>query len=176
MEEKKSTFWKSTVYWGGILGIVLIIYSLLLYFLDLSLETWVSWISYLIYIGGILYASISYRNTEMGGVITYGQALGFGTVVAVIASIISSVYSYIFMEFIDPGMVEKMLQMAEEKLIESGMPEDQIDMVIEMQRKFMKPWLMSLIAIPASSFFGFIFALITSIFVQKKAAEIPFEN
>jgi prepilin signal peptidase PulO-like enzyme (type II secretory pathway) len=176
MEENKSSFMKSSLYWGVILGVVLIIYSLLLYFVDLSYEKWVSWISYVIFIGGIIISTISYRNNELGGTITYGQALGFGTMVILFAAVISAIYSFIFMQFIDPGSIDKILQMAEEQMIERGIPEDQIEMGLEMQRKFMKPWLISLISVPGSVLFGFIFTLITSIFIQKKKAEIPFEN
>jgi len=176
MEEKKPNFLKSSLYWGVILGVVLIIYSLLLYFVDLSLEKWVQWVSYAIMIGGIVLATINYRNTELGGAITYGQALGFGTMLILVASILYAIYNFVFMQFIDPGFSEKMLQMAEEQLVDRGMSTEQIDMAIEMQRKIMKPWLISLISIPGNVFFGFLFSLVTSIFVKKKAAEITFES
>jgi hypothetical protein len=176
MEEKKPKFLKSSLYWGVILGVVLIIYSLLLYFVDLSLEKWVQWVSYIIMIGGIVLATINYRNTELGGAISYGQALGFSTMVILFASLLSAIYTFVFMQFIDPGFVEKILQMTEQQLIDKGMSTEQIDMTVEMQRKFMKPWLISLISIPGTVFFGFLFSLITSIFLKKKAAEITFEN
>jgi hypothetical protein len=177
MEEKKPSFLKSSIYWGVILGIVLIIYSLLLYFVDLSLEKWVSWVSYLIFLGGIILATVNYRNTELGGSITYGQALGFGTMVVLWASILSAIYTFVFMQFIDPGFAEKILQMTEKQLTEKGgMTDEQIEMTLDFQRKFMKPWLIAIVSVPSSVFFGFILSLFTSIFIKKKPAEIPFES
>lgn len=176
MEEQKPSLMKSALTWGIILGIALIIYSMLMWFLDLSLEKWVSWVSYVIMIGGVILATISYRDNSLNGTMTYGQALGFGVLMLLFASIISAIYSYIFLSFIDPGFIDKILQMTEEQLIEKGMSDDQIDMAIEMQRKFMKPIIMALMSIPSYTFMGLIISLITSIFLKKKAAEISFDE
>lgn len=176
MEEQKPSLWKNALNWGVILGIALIIYSLLMWFLDLSLEKWVSWISYLIMIGGIILGTKSYRDNNLNGAITYGQALGFGVLMLLFASFVSAIYSYIFFAFIDPEFVNKMLQMVEEQLLERGMPDEQIEMAIEMQRKFMKPVIMALMTIPTYTFVGLIISLITSIFLKKQPAEISFEE
>jgi len=176
MEEKKSSLWKIALNWGVIMGIVLIIYNLIMYFLDLSLEQWVGWVSYIFMIGVIVLATINYRDKELGGVITYGQALGFGVMVVLFASVIQAIYTYLFMTFIDPEFVNKILAMTEEKMIEQGIPEDQIEMGLAMQKKFMSPIIMSLITIPASVFFGLIFSLITSAFLKKNKPEIQFNE
>lgn len=176
MEEQKPSLWKSALNWGVILGIALIIYSLLMWILDLSLEQWVSWVSYIIMIGGIVLGTKSYRDNILNGAISYGQALGFGVLMMLFASIIAAIYSYIFFAFIDPEFVNKMLQMVEEQLLERGMPDEQIEMAIEMQRKFMKPVIMALMTIPTYTFIGLIISLITSIFLKKKPAEIAFEE
>jgi len=175
MEEKKSGLWKNALNWGVILGVALIIYSLLMWFLDLSLERWVSWVSYIVIIGGIVVATKSYRDNVLSGAISYGQALGFGTLVVMFASIVAAIYTFAFMKFIDPEFIDKILLMTEEQLIEQGIPDEQIEMGIEMQKKFMTPTLMSLFTLPIYTFVGFIISLITSIFLKKKAEEIPFE-
>jgi len=176
MEENKSSLWKNALNWGVIMGIVLIIYSLLMFFLDLSLEQWVGWVSYVFMIGILILATINYRDKAMGGVLSYGQALGFGVVVILFASIINAIYFYVFVEYIDPEFINKMLAMGEEKMIEQGIPEEQIELGIEMQKKFMKPIVMSLISIPTTVFMGLIFSLITSIFLKKTQPEIQFNE
>jgi hypothetical protein len=175
MEEKKSGLWKNAMNWGLILGIALIIYSLLMFFLDLSLEKWVSWVSYLVIIGGIIVATKSYRDNVLGGTISYGQALGFGTLIVMFASIIGAIYFYVFVTVIDTEFIGKMLLMAEDQLMKQGLPDEQIEMAVEMQKKFMTPMIMSLVSIPSTTFMGFIISLITSIFLKKKSEEIPFE-
>jgi len=176
MEEQKPSLMKSSLYWGVILGIALIIYSMLMWFLDLSLEKWVSWVSYIIMIGGIILGTKNYRDNSLNGSITYGQAVGFGVMMLLFASVVSAIYSYIFLSFIDPEFINKILQMTEDQLIEKGMPDNQIEMAIEMQRKFMKPVIMALMSIPSYTIVGLIISLITSIFLKKKPAEISFDE
>ena len=174
MEENKTNVWKSSLNWGLIVGIILIIYSVIMFFLGLNLEKWGVWVSYLIMIGGIIYSTINYRDKELGGFISYGQALGFGTLVIFFAGIILSAYSYIEMTIIDTDIPGKILEMAEEALIEQGMPDEQIEVAVEWQKKLMKPGVMVAMGIVGSAFMGFIFSLITSIFLKKEATGTNF--
>ena len=174
--EKNTNIWKNAMNWGLIVGVVMVIFSLIMYFLGLSLEKWVGYISYLIMIAGIVYATIQYRDNVLDGSISYGKALGFGTLVIMFASILSGLYAYVFYAYIDPEMITKMLEMAEEEMVNKGIPDEQIEMAIEMQSKFMKPGLMSLLSIPSLTLIGFIISLITSIFLKKEKVNNPFED
>jgi uncharacterized membrane protein (DUF485 family) len=174
--EKNTNIWKNALNWGIIIGIVLIIYSLIMYFLGLSLQKWVAYINYILIIGGIIYSTIQYRDTVLDGSITYGKALGFGTLVIMFGSIITALYAYVFYKYIDPGMITKILEMAEEEMVNKGLPDEQIEMALEMQSKFMKPGLMALMSIPVSALMGFLFSLITSIFLKKDVEKSPFED
>ena len=176
MEEKKPKLWKSALYWGVILAIVSIIYNLVLYFLDLSLEKWASWVSLLFFIPILVIATKSYRDSDLGGVMTYGQSLGFGVLVVLFSSLIYAVYYFVFLSYVDPGMIDKMVIMQEEEMLKQGVPEEQIEQAMGMVKKFMTPLIINIFAIPFSVFFGFIICLLTSIFLKKKPAEIPFES
>jgi len=165
---EKSTFWKASITNGAILGIALIIFSVLLYILDLTTTKGMNYISYVIIIAGIIWATKTYRDNNLGGTISYGQALGFATMVVVIAALISSIYSYVFMKFIDPSVIDKIIAMGEEEMIKRGMNDEQIEMTQSMQAKFMKPGLMNIIGFFALVLWGFVLALITSIFMKKE--------
>ena len=77
MEEKKSSFIQQTFTAGLLLGIILVVYSLLMYFLDMSTNKYVGWISYVIIAVGIYYLQLQHRNKDLNGFMSYGQALGF---------------------------------------------------------------------------------------------------
>ena len=174
--ENKPNVWKNALNWGLIVGIVLIIYSILMYFLDFSLEKWVSWVSYILLIGGIVYSTIQYRDTVLGGSITYAQALGFGVIISLYAAVLSGIYSYVFLTFIDPDFIEKIAEMTQQQMLDQGLSEDQVEQAMEMQKGFMKPWVMVLISIPALTFMGFVFSLITSIFLKKEGVNDTFDD
>jgi hypothetical protein len=79
--EKKTTLFNHALVWGAILGIVLVVYSLLLYFLDLSTSKALSFISWIIIIGGIFYAMKLYRDGVNQGILSFGNAFTIGILV-----------------------------------------------------------------------------------------------
>ena len=169
MEEKSTSNLKVTLTNGAILGLALIIYSVILYVMDLSLNKYMGWVSYLIIIGFLIYATKSYRDNNLNGNISYGKALGFATLVVLFAAILQAIYTYLYITVIDTEFVNKLIAMTEERMIEQGtMSDDQIEMAISMQKKMMKPVLMSIMGLVSTMFFGFIIALITSAFIKKE--------
>ena len=173
--ENKPNVWKNGLNWGVITGLVTIIYSTLMYFLGLNLESWTGWISYIILIGGIVYGTIQYRDNVRGGTISYAQALGFGVIIALVVAIISAIYSLV-LSVIDPGIIDQILEKAQEEMLKQGLSDDQVEQAIEMQKKFMSPGIIAAMIVPGMTFMGFIFSLITSIFLKKEDTSVNFDN
>lgn len=173
--ENKPNVWKNGLNWGIITGLVTVIYSTLMYFLGLNLESWTGWISYIILIGGIVYGTIQYRDNVLGGSISYAQALGFGVIISLVVAIISAVFSLI-LSIIDPGIIDQILEKAQEEMLKQGLSDDQVEQAIEMQKKFMNPGFIAGMAVPVMTFMGFIFSLITSIFLKKEDTSVNFDN
>ncbi|MBL4586846.1 MAG: DUF4199 domain-containing protein [Flavobacteriales bacterium] len=153
--------------WGGILGLALIVYSLALYLLGLNESQSAQWLSYLI-IAAFIFIASKAKRTELGGYISYGQALGNGVGVAFFASIMVAFYTYVFFHFIDPDMLEQLILRAEDQLYENGMPDDQIEMAMSYTRKLMQPGPMAFMVVLTYTFVGFIVSLITSAIVKKE--------
>lgn len=157
------------------MGILLVVLSLVTYLLGvIKPPFWVSLINYAIMIGVIVWGTKKYRDEVLGGAITYGNALGFGVMISLFAGIIVAVFTFIQMTVIDPEYVTKLLAIVEEELASKGMADDQIEMAIEMQKKFMTPAFITVTAIFGMVLTGFIFSLITSIFLKKEKS--PFEG
>jgi hypothetical protein len=110
----------------------------------------------------------SYRDHYNNGYISYGKALGAGVVINIYAALITAIYIYLLYSFIDPGLMDKSLALREEMLLERGLPEAAIEQGMEMQAKFMKPWITTLSATLGSILYGFILSLIVSLFIMKK--------
>jgi len=166
--EKNNSFFKAAVTNGVILGLALIVYSVLMYILGLNLKSFAGWLSYLVIILILVYTTKAYREKYMNNVMTYGQALGFGMLIITVGSLIYIIYNYIFITIIDPGYLDKVLAVAEEKMLERGMPDEQVEMALSMQKKMMNPIMTSVWGFVGSVFFGFIITLITSIFLKKE--------
>lgn len=160
--------------WGGILGLVLIAYSLVLYMLDANESSAAQWVSYVFIGAGIFLATKNKRDGDLNGVISYGQGLGIGVGVAFFASVLVAAYTFVFFGFIDPDMLEEMILRTEDQMYEQGLPDDQVEMAMEMTRKFMMPGPMAAMVVLTYTFVGFIISLITSAILKKEGT--PFEN
>lgn len=171
MEEKPVSLWKSSLTYGLYLGIAMILVSVVFYATGNTFDKSAQWVTYGVMIAGVIIAQLSYRKS-LGDVMTYGQALGIGVLTMVFASVISGFYTYLLYGVIDPSLQEQLRLSIEEQIVRQGnLPEEQIDMAVEMATKFQKPAMMFVMAIFGGAFIGLIISLITSIFTQKKPKE-----
>lgn len=168
MQENKSIFWKNSMNFGAIVGLAFIVYAVILFVFGLTESKTAGYINYLILIAGIFVGTKQFRDNYNNGLISYANALGSGTLISLFASIIMAFYMYIFMQYIDPDAMDKMMVLAEESLLDRGIPEDQIEMQMEMSKKLISPGFVSIITIPTFTFFGFLFSLITSAILKKE--------
>jgi hypothetical protein len=166
--EEKVNVWKTNLTNGLILGMVGVVYSLLMYFFNLSQNKAQAYISIIIQIIVLYFLLKSYRDNYMHGHITFGQSFGAGMVIFLYYAIIMAVFTYILNAFIDTGLVAKQMAFAEEAMVKKGLPQATIDTAMAMQAKFMKPGIMSLVFFFVSIFWGVLVSLVISIFVKKE--------
>lgn len=167
MEEKVSV-WKANLTNGLIMGLTGIVYSLIVYFLDLTFNKAQGFVFIVIQLGLIFFLLKSYRDNYLHGQITYGQSFGAGVVIFLYYAIIMAVYTYLLYTVIDSGLVDKQLAFAEEAMVEKGLPQASIDAAMSIQAKMMKPAIMAPFSILGSMIGGVIVSLIISIFVRKE--------
>ena len=173
MEQKPASLWKSSLTSGLYLGIVLILFSVILYVAGLSFETWAQYLTYPILIAGAVYAQLSYRKS-LGGEMTYGQALGVGLMSIIFASVLSSIYAYVLYTVIDPSLLDQIRLMTEQRIVEQGVPEEQLDTAMNIAMKFQTPGAMAVMGVLGGALIGLIISLITAIFTKKNPSdEVP---
>lgn len=161
--------WKANLANGLILGLVGIVYNLVIYFLDLTLNKSVTYIFLVLSVFLLYYFIRSYRDNYLHGNITYGQSVGAGVIIFLYYSIIAAVFTYILYKIIDPGLIDKTLAMAEEQMIKSGrVPEGSVETAMSFQRKFMRPEIIAPFSILGTMIYGTIISLIVSIFTRKE--------
>jgi len=160
--------WKANLTNGLILGLIGIVYSLVIYFLDLSFNKLQMWIFLPIQIVILFYLVKSYRDNYRYGMITFGQALGAGVIIFLYYAIIMAVFTYILYTVIDPDLVDKQLAFTEEQMLNRGMPEAAVEAGMKINEKIMKPAIMAPLSIFGSMFQGVIMSLIVAAFVRKE--------
>lgn len=172
MNEQNSTF-RVALKWGLIVGIVLIVYSLILYLTDSAGETLPGLGIYVVIIAGLILAMRDFRLLN-NGFMSYGQGLTVGVVTSAISGLLSSIFSYFYTTFIDTGVMERMMDKTREKLEEAGISDDQIDTQMEMMEKMQNPLFTMGMGLLGSIVLGLIFSLIIAAFLRNEKKD-PFE-
>jgi len=91
--KKKVSVARNAVNYGVLLGIVLIIADLLFYMLNISKESNLRYLNFVLIIAGLTVGILNYRNQINGGFISYGKSLGSGVLIGLFASIIVAIYN-----------------------------------------------------------------------------------
>lgn len=167
MENKPNNFLKHTLSYGSLTGGGLILFSLVMYSIDINMQNPLMYLAFLLLAIGIFFGIISYRDNYLGGFISYGKCIAVGVMISLFASILLAIYSYLFFTFFDQSAIRKIMDLAEENMVKKGMTEEQIEMAMKYTTKFMTPIWMSAINILSYTFWGTIIALILGIFTKK---------
>jgi hypothetical protein len=161
--------WKSNLTNGLILGLVGVVYSLVMYFLDLSFNKVQGYIFMVIQIVLLYILVKSYRDNYMHGQITYGQSLGASVIICLYYAIVMAVFTYILYSVIDTGLVKKQLDFVREAMEKKQtIPQATIDTAMNMQAKIMKPAIMAPLSIFGNMLWGVVLSLIISIFIRRE--------
>lgn len=169
MDNQKSAFWKNNMNYGAITGFSIIILSLVVYFINIEQDLIVSLLIYVIQIIVIVLGTKHLRDKIQKGPFSYGRALASGVLISLFASVIVAFYMLLFFKIIDPDAIEKIFTAMEDSMYEKGMPDDQIEMAMEMSKKFTTPFTIAIGTVFSYTLWGFIFSLIIAAFLKKKS-------
>jgi CDP-diglyceride synthetase len=129
------------------------------------------WVGLLI-TGVLIYFAHKYYKDNGDGYMTIGQGTGIGFWLALVSTAISSVFSYIYMKFIDASFIENAMDEARRKMEEQGnLSDEQIDQAMSITEKFMTPEIMLGTGLIFGVILVVIIALIISLITQKKNPE-----
>lgn len=156
---------------GIIISLILIVFALVIMFLNLSRNKGVASIQFLIFISGVIWSAISYAK-QMEGNVTFGNVFAHGFKVTAAITAIMVVYTIISLKFISPEQLELGIQEARANMEAKNMSDEQIDNTINLTRKFAVPFAIAGVLI-IFMFTGLIASLIGAA-VAKKNPRDPF--
>jgi hypothetical protein len=171
MENKQPSMLKVAVNYGLLTGVGLIVLTLVFYLAGAVTNRWANWLSYVILIAGIVIGMKAYRDEVLGGFVGYGNALGLGVLVGVIAAVVSSLFGLMLYHVIDPGLMQQALLEAEMRILERmpDITDQQLDQALRFTRVMFRPAIMLFFSIFAMGFMSLIFSLVAAAFVKKEA-------
>lgn len=123
---------------GVIISLVLIVFSLIIQFLNLTKNKGIGSVQFIILIGGIIWSAMSYSK-QMDGNVTFGGIFTHAFKTAAAITAIMVVYAILSIKFISPETMDMALQEARTGMEDKNMSDDQIDQALSFTRKFFIP-------------------------------------
>ncbi len=157
---------------GVILGVASVLINLVLYAMGKHLDPhWsTSVISGALFIGLIIYGIKQFKDAN-GGFLSWGQGVKIGVGISIVAALIGVIYNYVFMNFIEPEFMSQIMEVQNQKFLDQGMTEDQIEAANEMSKKFQSPAIMAAMGIIGSAIGGFVVSAIAAAIMKKSEEE-----
>ncbi len=167
--EEKLTIRQVGVKYGIYLTLISIIYTTLIQILGQGANRSLGYLSIVFMVIILVLAHRDYKKSNE--FMSYGEGLKISMIIVAISSVIGTIYTYIYIKFIDNSMLDQIRQQTEATLEKRGMSDEQIQQAMTMQAKFTTPEMIFIFGILGALFFGFIVALIVSAITKKSAPE-----
>lgn len=128
-------FWNTALRYGGLCGLAMMVYGLLVYLFSVNLFSIAGFLIHLLIVLGISVAlaavAVKYqRDTFDGGYIAFGRAFLLALVTIAMGVVISTTWNYLFVNFLAPGYVNDMQDMFTETWGDK-MPAEQLEKSLE---------------------------------------------
>lgn len=149
---------------SGVLSIIM--------FISGAFETvWIGIVlALVISVGGIVMAHKEFKRLN-GGYMNYGKGLVIGTVLSLIAGLISGLISFAYIQFVDPGVLDRMKEMQMAMMEKFGMPEDKMEEAVAKLDEQFTPTKQLTSGLTSGLIGGFILSLIVTAVTKRNKPE-----
>ncbi|GAB3741418.1 hypothetical protein GCM10027594_21140 [Hymenobacter agri] len=129
------------------------------------------YLSFAILIAGIVLAMNHFKQQNQG-FMSFGQGVGIGAVVSAVVGLLSGIFAYIYMTFIDTDMLVRITDKIRTDMeARGGMSDEQIDQAVAMSSKFMNGPFMIGAALLGTVLMGVLLSLVISAFIKNAQPE-----
>lgn len=157
--------------YGMIFGVISIVYFLIFNFAELNMTSGIGqWGTTLISLVIVFLAHKFYKENG-DGFMTFGQGVGIAFWIGLIASALSSVFTYIYVKFIDQNFIAMIREKAIDDMQAKGQSEEQIEMGMKFVNMFTSPEALLGMGLFMGILTLVVVGLIISIFTQKPRPE-----
>ena len=159
---------------GAILGGISILFSIIIYVFNLYTTQWLSWISYAIFIGGIIYGNILFANQNDNNV-SFGNIFAHGFKTTAVVIVITVLYTVLALYVLFPDMVDKIIEISRTEMAKNPkLTDEMIEQGIAMTKKLFLPFAIAG-AIFGTGFLGAIGSIIGAAVAKKNPVD-PFKQ
>lgn len=160
---------------GAIASLIMILIGLATYLgglVDYSNQnSAINWIVNLLnwaVMAGAMFLAMKKHREDLGGYMTFGRGFSVGFWAALIMSLITAVWAFLFFTFIAPDIITTIMDATADKMLEQGQSEEQVEQAMQYTKMFMTPVSFTIFGFIGTLMTGIIIALITAAISQRK--------
>jgi len=155
----------TTVKYGLILGVLSCAWVLLEYILgfhgnNVEAGEKSGFLAIIIPLAVIFLALREHKTVDLGGSLTFAQAIKAGLIICSISSLITTLFMLLYNNMLNPEWIETTLTYQKNKMYESGSSDEEIEMAMMMTEKFYGSYALYPIMYVSSLFMGMVFTLL----------------
>jgi hypothetical protein len=156
--------------YGLLTGLISIIISFGLFAAHME-QSPLRFISFAVLVGGLVMAMRHFKENNHG-FMSFGEGVGVGAVLSAVVGVLSAIFTYVYMNFIDTDVVTRMMDKARSDMeARGGLTDEQIDQGMAMAGKFMNGPIMMAIVVVSSLLMGLLLSLVVSAIIKNSKPE-----
>jgi ABC-type nitrate/sulfonate/bicarbonate transport system permease component len=133
---------------------------------------YLGWLSFPVTIVLMVMCVRECRQTLYEGFISFGQAFKNLFLMILISSVLAALFMYVYTGFINPSLIDYILEQQELAMEERGMDQSQIDQAIAISKIFITPLWMSIWSFFIGLLISAVIALIIAAVMKKENPEV----
>lgn len=174
METTKKSLFSASLYYGLILGAILVVINLLYYILDVNMFTFIFGalsilVSITVVVIVLLLGINAYRDKSLGGKISFSTCFLSGLIIGLIGFIISAIYSFVFYKYFEPDLLAESFEKFIEMMENMGLSGEQLDEIVQKSADKFNPESQLRSGLISGGVIAVIMSLIVSAFVKKQS-------
>lgn len=170
--EEKVTTRSAGIRYGLMMSVLSIAFFVIMQVAGLDMQGPVGYLGWVI-TAVMLYLAHKYYKDEGDGYMSIGQGVGIGFWAGLVSSVISSVFTYIYIKFIDSGFMDAIKDKQILSMQERGMSDEQIDQAMKFASAFSSAEAIFIFGIIFGILGGVIIGLIVALFTKNNNPEMP---
>ena len=146
--------------------------NLLLFFTGYQTEKlatgqYFQWIGFVVMVAVLWLGIKAVREESENQAMSYGRGVGTGVLISLYSGLMSSVYQFIHLKFVNPNFADYQIELIRPKWVSAGMGDAQIEQAEHFTRMMMSPLANAILTPIFSVIFGVIISLIIAIFLKR---------
>lgn len=156
--------------YGAILGFASIFYSSILFVTGNNTNQALGYLFYVV-VGIVLFLAFKEFKKFSEGYMSFGEGFRISFWIMLVLSILSAIFMYVYVDIIDPTIIETIKEQQLLAFEQQGLNDEQIEQAAAMSSKFMTPSIMAASAFFVYLIFGIIIGLIMSLIFKNARPE-----